>query len=62
MVGVALTVEPRPVVAALREAGLLAVPAGDNALRLLPPLTATAAELEEATAILGKVLASWPRA
>ncbi len=62
MVGVALTTEPRAVVAALREAGLLAVPAGDNAIRLLPPLTATAAELEEATAILGRVLAAWPRA
>ena len=62
MVGVALTPEPRAVVAALREAGLLAVPAGDNAIRLLPPLTATAAELEEATAILGRVLAAWPRA
>jgi len=62
MVGVALSTEPRAVVAALREAGLLAVPAGDNAIRLLPPLTATAAELEEATAILGRILAAWPRA
>ena len=62
MVGVALSVEPRPVVAALREAGLLAVPAGDNAIRLLPPLTASAAELAEASDILGRVLAAWPRA
>jgi acetylornithine aminotransferase/acetylornithine/N-succinyldiaminopimelate aminotransferase len=62
MVGVALAVEPRPVVAALREAGLLAVPAGDNAVRLLPPLTASAAELAEAADILGRVLAAWPRA
>jgi len=62
MVGVALAVEPRPVVAALREAGLLAVPAGDNAIRLLPPLTASAAELAEAADILGRVLAAWPRA
>lgn len=60
MVGVALTVEPRPFVAALREQGLLAVPAGDNALRLLPPLTASAAELAEATAIFARVLKDWP--
>lgn len=62
MVGVALAVEPRPVVAALREAGLLAVPAGDNAIRLLPPLTASAAELAESADILARVLAAWPRA
>ena len=62
MVGVALTVEPRPVVVALREAGLLAVPAGDQAIRLLPPLTASAADLAESVEILGRVLAAWPRA
>jgi len=62
MVGVALAVEPRPVVVALREAGLLAVPAGDNAIRLLPPLTASAADLAESVEILGRVLAAWPRA
>ena len=41
---------------------LLAVPAGDNAVRLLPPLTASAAELAESADILGGVLAAWPRA
>jgi acetylornithine aminotransferase/acetylornithine/N-succinyldiaminopimelate aminotransferase len=38
-------------------AGLLVVPAGDNTIRLLPPLNVTAAECDEAVAILGRVLA-----
>jgi len=48
-----------PVVAALREAGLLAVPAGGIAVRLLPPLTASVKELDESVAILRQVLAGW---
>ena len=62
MAGVALTVEPRPVVAALREAGLLTVPAGDNAIRFLPPLTASEADLAQSAEILRTVLAGLPRA
>jgi acetylornithine aminotransferase/acetylornithine/N-succinyldiaminopimelate aminotransferase len=38
-------------------AGLLVVPAGDNTIRLLPPLNVTATECDEAVAILGRVLA-----
>jgi acetylornithine aminotransferase/acetylornithine/N-succinyldiaminopimelate aminotransferase len=38
-------------------AGLLVVPAGDNTIRLLPPLNVTAAECDEAVAILSRVLA-----
>jgi len=34
--------------AALRKEKLLAVPAGDNVLRLLPPLTVTDAEIRDA--------------
>jgi acetylornithine/N-succinyldiaminopimelate aminotransferase len=37
--------------------GLLAVPAGARVLRLVPPLIVSAAEVEEALAILGRVLA-----
>lgn len=62
MVGAALTIEPRPVVALLREAGLLTVPAGDNAIRFLPPLTATEAELAQSVEIFRSVLVSLPRA
>lgn len=54
--GLALTGPVAPVVAALREAGLLVAPAGDNVIRLLPPLNATAAELAESAAIVDKVI------
>jgi acetylornithine/N-succinyldiaminopimelate aminotransferase len=41
----------------LISAGLLVVPAGDNTIRLLPPLNVSAAECDEAVEILGRVLA-----
>jgi len=40
---------------AIRAEGLLAVTAGENVLRIVPPLTVSAAEIDEALAILGKV-------
>jgi len=46
------------VIAALRAAGLLAVPASDNVVRLLPPLIITEDEVEEAVAILDTVCAA----
>jgi len=55
MVGLALSVDPRPIVGKLREAGLIAVPAGGNVLRLLPPLIAAEADLQAATDILFEV-------
>jgi acetylornithine aminotransferase/acetylornithine/N-succinyldiaminopimelate aminotransferase len=57
MVGLALEGEPPSYVTALREAGLLAVMAGGNSIRLLPPLIATPEHLDRATAILRSVLA-----
>lgn len=60
MTGLALTDAPGPLVASLREAGLLVAPAGDNVIRLLPPLTATAAELAESAAIVDKVVRALP--
>jgi acetylornithine aminotransferase/acetylornithine/N-succinyldiaminopimelate aminotransferase len=58
MVGLQLTSEPSPYIAALREAGLLAPSAGGNVIRLLPPLIATEAELAESVDILRRVFAS----
>jgi acetylornithine aminotransferase/acetylornithine/N-succinyldiaminopimelate aminotransferase len=58
MVGLQLTGDPAPVVAALREAGLLCPMAGGNVIRLLPPLVADQAELDEAVAILRGVFAA----
>lgn len=40
----------------LIERGLLTIPAGDNVLRLLPPLTIGRPEVEEAVATLGELL------
>jgi acetylornithine aminotransferase/acetylornithine/N-succinyldiaminopimelate aminotransferase len=62
MVGVILHVDPLPVVAALREAGILTAPAGGVAVRLLPPLNASVEELAESVAILRQVLGGWKAA
>jgi acetylornithine/N-succinyldiaminopimelate aminotransferase len=59
MIGLQLSTDTGPIVTALREAGLLVVPAGGNSIRLLPALTAMAADLEAAFAILRKVLLNW---
>jgi acetylornithine/N-succinyldiaminopimelate aminotransferase len=56
MLGLAMHSDPGPYVAALREAGLLAPTAGGNTIRMLPPLIATKAELNRATAIIRAVL------
>jgi acetylornithine/N-succinyldiaminopimelate aminotransferase len=56
LVGVQLTRDPAPYVAALRERGLLAPLAGGNVLRLLPPLNASEAELAESVSILRSAL------
>lgn len=57
MLGLSMSGEPGPYVAALREAGLLAPQAGTNTVRLLPPLIATPEQLNRATAIIRSVLA-----
>jgi acetylornithine aminotransferase/acetylornithine/N-succinyldiaminopimelate aminotransferase len=62
MVGVILNYDLLLIVAALREAGLLAAPAGGVAVRLLPPLNAAPEELAESVAILRQVLGGWKAA
>ena len=47
---------------ALRDQGLLLVGAGENVLRLLPPLIIGKAEVDEALDIIGRVAAAWPKA
>ena len=56
LVGVQLAGDPAPVIAALREQGLLAPSAGGNVVRLLPALNSTAAELERSVDIFRSVL------
>ncbi|WP_448206062.1 acetylornithine transaminase [Azospirillum sp. sgz302134] len=54
MLGLKCGPELGSVIAKARDNGLLAVPAGDNVMRLLPPLIIGDAEIEEAIAILSK--------
>jgi acetylornithine/N-succinyldiaminopimelate aminotransferase len=56
MVGLQLRSDPVPVLASLRGKGLLLLPAGGNVIRLLPPLVASRAELDEAVALIAGVL------
>ena len=56
MAGVQLTMDPTAAVAKLREAGLLCPGSGTNTIRILPPLTASAAEIDEAAGILREVI------
>jgi len=49
---------PGAFVSAAREAGLIAVPAGDNVVRLVPPLTVTDEEIGEAVARLDRACAA----
>jgi acetylornithine aminotransferase/acetylornithine/N-succinyldiaminopimelate aminotransferase len=58
LVGVQMTGDPGPYIAALREQGLLVPSAGNNVIRLLPPLNATADELAESVRLFRAVLAA----
>ncbi|MSU49908.1 MAG: acetylornithine/succinylornithine family transaminase [Opitutus sp.] len=58
LVGVQMTGDPAPDLAALRERGLLAPSAGGNVVRLLPPLNATAGELAQSVEIFRSMLAA----
>ncbi|WOO42085.1 aspartate aminotransferase family protein [Rubellicoccus peritrichatus] len=56
MIGIGMKIAPLDVMVAAREAGLLVVAAGSNALRMLPPLIATPEDLSAAMDILEDVL------
>jgi len=58
MRGIELAVDAQPVVAAALTAGLLVNRTAERVVRMLPPLTVSAAEIEEAIAILDGALAS----
>jgi acetylornithine aminotransferase/acetylornithine/N-succinyldiaminopimelate aminotransferase len=57
LIGVEMTRPVGPLVAACREAGLLVLSAGDQVLRLAPPLIVDDASCDRALEILGRVLA-----
>jgi acetylornithine/succinyldiaminopimelate/putrescine aminotransferase len=48
--------ESPAIVARLTEAGLILIPAANNAVRFLPPLNVSEAEIDEALAIVAKQL------
>ena len=59
LLGIRCVVPAGDVVTRLRENGLLALTAGDNVLRLLPPLIVGEAEIGQAMDILHKVAREW---
>ena len=58
LVGVQMTSDPTPYIAALRDRGLLAPSAGGNVIRLLPPLNATPDELAKSVEVFRAILAA----
>ncbi|WLR51559.1 acetylornithine transaminase [Bacillus tianshenii] len=56
MLGIECKEEVAGYLAEMREKGLLALPAGPNVIRLLPPLTVTVEEIDRAVEILAKTL------
>src|SRR6202790_973356 len=60
LLGVKCVVTAGDVVAKARGKGLLVLTAGDNVLRILPPLVAGKKEIDEAVGILTQVASEWP--
>jgi acetylornithine/N-succinyldiaminopimelate aminotransferase len=58
LVGIRCIAPVGDVVAAMREEGLLAAAAGENVVRLLPPLIVTSAEIDEAVRRLDRAFAA----
>ena len=56
LVGVELSLPVAPLMATAREKGLLVINAGDQVLRLAPPLTIGQEEIDQAVAVLQAVL------
>ncbi len=56
MVGVQVHQEPKAVVQAAFDLGLLVVPSADRVIRILPPLDVTEADLEQAVELFGRAL------
>ncbi len=56
ILGVQLSQDPTPIVTAARERGLLVITAGTNTLRIVPPLTITEEQIQQAMAILEEAI------
>jgi acetylornithine/N-succinyldiaminopimelate aminotransferase len=62
LLGVKCVVPNTELQLALRQAGLLTVTAGDNVLRVLPPLIIEQHHIDEGIGIMDKACAAWPAA
>ncbi len=62
MLGLVCKVPNTEMLTRLREAGLLTVPAGENVLRILPPMIIEESHVKEALEILDQVCAAWAQA
>ena len=60
LLGIRCNVTAGDIVAKLRGEGLLCLTAGENVLRILPPLIVGEREIDEAVGILDKVAREWP--
>ena len=60
LLGIRCVVPAGDVVAKARENGLLVLTAGDNVLRILPPLIVGGQDIDDGVAILDKVASEWP--
>lgn len=56
MLGLVVDGDPKPIVAALKDMGVLALVAGTNVVRFLPPLVITEGDLDEATDMMSDAL------
>jgi len=56
MAGIEMSTEVQPILAALRKSGLIALPAGEKVIRLLPPLNVSQEELERAVNVIEKTV------
>ncbi|MFN5928874.1 MAG: aminotransferase class III-fold pyridoxal phosphate-dependent enzyme, partial [Roseiflexaceae bacterium] len=57
LIGIELKERVQPTLVALMERGVLALPAGPNVLRLLPPLVISDGEIAQALTMICEVLA-----
>ena len=60
LLGIRCVVPAAEFVAKLRQNGLLTLTAGENVLRILPPLIVGEREIDEALGVMHKVAAEWP--
>ena len=56
MIGIELKQKATPVLQALLEDGIIALPAGPTVIRLLPPLTIDTQEIDQVISVLRKAL------